>query len=141
MARRLVYLLVAAAALGGCISVHETKRVCEDTPTPAYEPAPVQLLRHVVMFKFKEGTTAADIRKIENAFCALPTKIETIYDFEWGTDVSVEDAHKGFTHCFIVSFLSEADRGVYIPHPAHKAFGEILGPHLDDVLVVDFWSN
>ncbi len=142
MSRWLACLLVALFVLGGCISVHETKRVCDDKPMPVYkEEAPVQLLRHVVMFKFKEGTTAADIRKIENAFCALPTKIDAIYDFEWGTDVSVENVSKGFTHCFVVSFLSEADRAVYLPHPAHKAFGEVLGPHLDDVLVVDFWSN
>ena len=105
----------------------------------AQEPA--QVLRHVVLFRFKEGTSAADVRKIENAFCALPAKIDAIYGFEWGTDVSVENKHKGFTHCFVVTFLSEADRAVYLPHPAHKEFGAVLGPHLDDVLVVDYWAN
>jgi hypothetical protein len=145
MLRNVVYLAVAAVLVGGCVNVQETKRVCEDPAASAYletgQRAPTQVLRHVVLFRFKEDTTTADIRKIENAFCALPSKIDVIYDFEWGTDVSVENRHKGFTHCFFVSFLSEADRAVYLPHPAHEEFGALLGPHLDDVLVVDYWAN
>ena len=46
-------------------------------------------------------------------------------------DVCVENLQQGFTHCFVVSFLSEADRAEYLPHPAHKEFGQIFGPHLD----------
>ena len=142
MVRNLLFLAVACFLLGGCISVHETKRVCEEEQYVEIEAdAPAQVLRHVVLFKFKDAATAEDVRKIESAFCALPTRIDTIYDFEWGTDVSVENRQKGFTHCFVVTFLSEADRAVYIPHPAHKEFGALLGPHIDDVLVVDYWAN
>ena len=145
MTRYVVVLVMVPVFLAGCISVHETKRVCEDPPAEttvvAQMDAPAQVLRHVVILKFKEGTSAADIRKVETAFCALPTRIETIYDFEWGTDVSVESRQKGFTHCFVVTFLSEADRAVYLPHPAHEEFGAVLGPHLDDVLVLDYWAN
>ena len=144
MVRNLVCLVVVSVLLGGCVFVHETKRVDDDEKACPYaqaEAAPAQVLRHVVMFKFKEGTDAADIRKIENAFCALPSKIDAIHDFEWGTDVSIENRQKGFTHCFFVSFLSEADRAVYIPHPAHKELGALLGPHLDDVLVIDYWAK
>ena len=139
MTRNIMYLIVVSVLLGGCVHVQETKRVYDDEQ--AYAAAPAQVLRHVVLFKFKEGTDPADVRKIENAFRALPSKIDAIYDFEWGTDVSVENKQKGFTHCFLVSFLSEADRAIYIPHPAHKEFGSILGPHLDDVLVIDYWSK
>lgn len=143
MARNLVYLIVVSALLGGCINVHETKRVCDDGSVSATveSETPTQVLRHVVLFKFKDGTSAEAIRTIENAFCALPTQIDAIYGFEWGTDVSVENRQKGFTHCFVVTFLSEADRAVYLPHPAHKELGQTLGPHLDDVLVVDYWAN
>jgi len=142
MVRNLLFLVVVCFLLGGCISVHETKRVCEEEQYVEIEAnVPAQVLRHVVLFKFKESAGAAEIRQIENAFCALPTRIDTIYDFEWGTDVSVENQQKGFTHCFVVTFLSEADRAVYIPHPAHKEFGALLGPHIDDVLVVDYWAN
>ncbi len=46
--------------------------------------------RHVVLFKFKEGTPAETITEIETAFRALPDKIDAIKDFEWGTSKTVE---------------------------------------------------
>jgi hypothetical protein len=102
---------------------------------------PGKLLRHVVLFKFKDGTTAADTKKVEDAFRALPSKIKEIKSLEWGTNNSPENLNQGFTHCFFVTFNSEKDRAVYLPHPAHKAFGEILHPYLDKVLVLDFWAQ
>jgi hypothetical protein len=102
---------------------------------------PATVLRHVVLFRFKEGTSAADIAKVEAAFAALPSKIDAIYDYEWGTNVSVEDLAHGYTHCFFVSFLSEEDRAEYLPHPAHKEFGSMLSPYLDEVTVVDYWTQ
>jgi hypothetical protein len=99
-----------------------------------------KLLRHVVLFKFKDASSAADVKKVEDAFRALPTKIKEIAAFEWGTNNSPEKINQGFTHCFFVSFKSEKDREVYLPHPAHKAFIDVLGPHLDKVLVIDYWA-
>ena len=64
-----------------------------------------------------------------------------MHGFEWGTDVSVEGKQEEFTHCFFVTFKSEADRDAYLPHPAHTAFGATLRPHLDKVLVVDYWAQ
>ncbi len=104
-------------------------------------PDSQSLLRHVVLFKFKDGTTPEQIAQVEDAFRALPAKIEAIHDFEWGTDVSVEGIARGFTHCFFVTFKSEEDRAVYLPHPEHKAFGETLRPYRDQVLVFDYWAR
>ena len=98
-------------------------------------------LRHVVLFKFKEETTVADIKKVEAAFSALPSKIPEIKSYEWGTDNSPEGLAKGFTHCFFLTFDSEEGRAVYLPHPDHKAFGAVLTPHLEDVLVLDYWAD
>ena len=95
----------------------------------------------MVLFKFSSQIPAKKIREIEEAFAALPGKIAAIEDFEWGTDISVENKQMGFTHCFLLSFKSEDDRNAYIPHPAHKAFGEILHPWLDKVCVVDYWAR
>ena len=100
-----------------------------------------KLLRHVVLFKFTDGTSAADMKKVEDAFRALPTKIKEIKAFEWGTNNSPEQLNQGFTHCFLLSFSSEKDRDVYLPHPAHKAFGDILSPFIDKVLVIDYWAS
>jgi len=99
------------------------------------------VLRHVVLFKFKEGTSSQDIKKVEDAFSALPSKIPQIMSYEWGLNNSPEGLEKGFTHCFFLTFNSEEDRAVYLPHPYHKAFGQILSPFLDDVLVIDYWTR
>lgn len=145
MARLVVCVAIASLLVGGCVVIEEKERVCAmeaDGACPlAKAKAPTQVLRHVVLLKFKDGTSAADVRTIENAFGALPSKIEAICDFEWGTDVSVEGRQKGFTHCFVVSFPSEEARAEYLPHPAHEEFGAILGPHLGDVLVIDYWAE
>ncbi len=98
-----------------------------------------KLLRHVVLFSFKEGSTDAQIKEVTDAFAELPQKIPQIKTFEWGTNNSPENLNQGFTHCFFVSFASEADRAIYLPHPAHQAFSTLLKPILDKVLVVDYW--
>jgi hypothetical protein len=142
MFRNLLCLATGAILLAGCVHVHETRHVTDEKPAAAsHDDITNRLLRHVVLFKFKDDTTDEQVGQIERAFCALPDKVDAIYDFEWGTDVSVENRQQGFTHCFFVTFRSEADRAKYIPHPAHKAFGELLGPHLDKVLVIDYWSK
>ena len=96
-------------------------------------------LRHVVMFKFKDTATPANIKTVEDAFAQLPKKITTIKSYEWGINSSPEGLNQGLTHCFILTFTSDKDRNDYIVHPAHKEFGKVLGPFLDKVTVVDFW--
>ncbi len=98
-------------------------------------------LRHVVLFKFKDDASQEEVKKIETAFRALPSKIPGIVDFEWGTNNSPEGLADGFTHCFLVTFNDEKAREVYLPHPAHKEFGALLRPHLDKVLVVDYVAS
>lgn len=98
-------------------------------------------LRHVVLFKFKDSATAQDISNVESAFAALPTKIPQIRSFEWGINNSPEGLDKGFTHCFLLTFDSEEDRAIYLPHPDHKAFGAEIGQFIEDVLVVDYFTG
>lgn len=98
-------------------------------------------LRHVVMFKFKDGTSPENIKEVENAFRELPKKIKEIKRFEWGINNSPEKHDNGFTHVFLLTFKSEEDRAAYLPHPDHKAFGKVLGPFLDKVMVLDYWAE
>ena len=98
-------------------------------------------LIHMVSFKFKPTATPLQIKEVEDAFSALKKKIPQIVSYEWGTNVSPEKHDKGFTHGFILSFKSAADRDVYLGHPDHKKFGELVGPVLVDVFVIDFWAK
>ena len=99
------------------------------------------MLRHVVLFSFKEHTAKEKIKEIEQAFMALPGRIDVIEDFEWGTDVSVENRSQGFTHCFFVSFKTKEDRDTYLPHPEHQKFVKLVEPFLKDVLVIDYLTQ
>lgn len=100
------------------------------------------VLRHVVLFKFKDDASEADVEKLNVAFNALPKAIPEIKAFEWGLNDSPENFHQGFTHCYLLTFNSVRDRdSIYAPHPAHKAFGDSLQPHLEKVFVVDYWTK
>ena len=100
-----------------------------------------KVLRHVVLFKFKPSSTPENIAAIVSSFKTLPAAIEQIVDFEWGTDISPEGKSNGFTHCFFVTFKTEADRDAYLPHAAHKEFVSVVGPHVENVCVVDYWAT
>jgi hypothetical protein len=108
---------------------------------PSPNATPEGKLRHVVMFKFKDTSSADDVKKVEDAFKALAGKLKLIKDFEWGKNSSPEKLNQGLTHCFFVTFSSEKDRDIYLTHPDHQAFVEVLKPHLDKVTVVDYWVN
>lgn len=99
------------------------------------------VLRHVVMFKFKDNAMAPDLKKVEDAFRMLPVKIGLIKDFEWGVNNSPEKLNQGLTHCFFLSFQSEKDRDAYLVHPAHKAFVDVAGPFIDKATVLDYWAH
>lgn len=108
-------------------------------PTPA--EAAEGRFRHVVCFKFKDGTPAAEIAEIEKAFAALKGQIDTIVDFEWGTSDNIEPLNDGFTHCFLVTFAEKKGLEVYLPHPAHEAFVAKIKPLLDKVFVFDYTAQ
>jgi hypothetical protein len=127
------FLLIATFLVSGCVNkTNDDSHKMENT---------TKQLRHVVMFKFKDSTSSADIKKVEVAFAALPSKISEIKDFEWGLNNSPEGINKGLTHCFFLTFDSEESRAVYLPHPAHLEFGKVLKPFLEDVLVLDYWNK
>ena len=75
------------------------------------------------------------------AFRALPAKIPQVAAFEWGTDVSVQGFSRGFTHCFVVSFASEADRDGYQAHPDHQAFIALSRPNVAQLLTFDYFAT
>ncbi len=135
--KRFIALLLGLVLAGGFFMTVVNRPIAADLPTAA----DAKLLRHVVMFKFKATSSAEDIQHVIAQFKALPSKIPAIAEFEFGTDNSPEGKADGFTHCFLLTFKSEKDREIYLPHPDHKAFGAALGPHLDKVLVFDYWTG
>lgn len=98
-------------------------------------------LRHVVLFKFKDNSPANAIQSIEAGFRALAAQLSLVRGYEWGINNSPEGINQDFTHCFFLTFDSEEDRNAYLPHPAHQEFVQMLRPHLEKALVLDYWAN
>jgi len=126
-----------SVALLAFVAVIASSERAESTPQTESKKT---MLRHVVIFKFKDTSPAADVQKVVDGFRALKSKIPEIASFEFGTNNSPEGLNDGFTHCFLVTFKSEKDRDAYLPHPAHKAFVDLLKPHLEKAMVIDYWA-
>lgn len=116
-------------------------RETTDTDDVASADQENRLLRHAVFFKFREEATDEDVQGVVDAFRELPSKIDTIVDFKYGTNNSPEGKNDGITHCFLLTFKDEAGRAVYLPHDAHKAFGKVLDSHPEKIFVVDYWGT
>ena len=100
----------------------------------------LQPVRHVLICRFRAGTTDELIETVMAAFRDLCGKIEGIVSFEYGVNNSPEGRNHGMTHVITLTFADAQARDAYLPHPEHRAFGHWLGQTgtLDDLLVIDY---
>lgn len=97
-------------------------------------------VRHIVVFRFREDATEAQIEQLTEAFRGLQHSIPGILAFEHGRNHSPEGQDQGFDHVYTITFESAEARDIYLPHPEHQAFGRTLGElgiH-EAVFVVDY---
>lgn len=100
-----------------------------------------RVLRHMVLYKFKDDVTPAQVQEVIDAFAALPKKIDAIVGFEHGTNVSIENKSEGFTHVFVVTFRNEKGRETYLSHPAHDEYVKVVRDRREKVIVFDYWTT
>jgi hypothetical protein len=100
-----------------------------------------KVLKHIVLYKFRDGLSAAEIDEVVQAFRMLPKQIDTVIGFEHGTNVSQEGKSEGLTHAFVVSFRDEKGRDAYIAHPAHQEYVKLARTRRERAVVVDFWAE
>lgn len=139
--RTLASLTLSALALLVSPTMNAQSREESKSATAASRTNRNARLNHVVSFKFKDAATKDQVKEVEEAFRTLKTKIPQIQKLIWGLNNSPEGLNKGFTHCWILTFASEADRDAYLVHPDHKEFGKLVKPVIADVFVVDFWAK
>ena len=95
------------------------------------------MIRHVVMFRWKAGVTAADVEAIAAALSGLPGRIAEIRSFEHGPDLHAVDGNADYAVAAV--FDSIDDFLTYRNHPAHMAFlTDVLAPRLEQRLAVQF---
>lgn len=100
-----------------------------------------KMLRHMVLYKFKDDLKPAQVQEVVDAFAALPGKIDSIASFEHGTNVSPEGKSEGLTHAFVVTFRDEAGRDAYLVHPAHLEYVQVVRDKREKVVVFDYWTG
>ena len=98
-------------------------------------------VKHIALFKFKEGTTEEQIDKVFEQLMDLSENVEGIEDYVSGPNNSPENMSQGYTHGYVMTFADTTARDAYLPHPEHKKFGKLLGPVMADVFVIDYWAK
>ncbi|KAK1279517.1 putative protein Pop3 [Acorus gramineus] len=96
------------------------------------------VVKHVLLARFKEDVTPDRIDQLIKGYANLVSLIQPMKSFHWGTDVSVENMHQGFTHVFESTFESVEGIAEYVAHPAHVEFANEFLPTLEKVIVIDY---
>ena len=97
-------------------------------------------IQHVVLLKWKDGTTPAQEAEVGAKLMALKDKIPGVVSISFGHQSSPEAATKGhgFDAAITVVFTDAAARDAYLPNPDHQAVVSVLKPLLADLAVVDY---
>jgi hypothetical protein len=99
-----------------------------------------KLLRHIVLFSYRDEVQTFQKAEVIRRFSELPALTGLIHEFECGRNNSPEGLNRGFEDGFLVTFLTEADRAAYLPHPAHQEFVAFLSTCVREALVFDYWT-
>lgn len=110
-------------------------------PSSAADPRPTRVLRHIVLYKFKDDLKPAELQEVVDTFAGLPKQIDHIIGYEHGTNISQEGKSEGMTHAFVVTFRDEAGLKAYLEHPAHLAYVNVVKNRREKVLVFDYWAD
>ncbi|KAL4908692.1 hypothetical protein BDW74DRAFT_166282 [Aspergillus multicolor] len=101
---------------------------------------------HIVVFHFKESTSAEKVQEVCRDVVALKEKClhprtgkPYIISFEGGKDHSPENAQHGMTHGYVAHFESREDRDYYVSEdPVHLDLGPKIAPFVEKFLCLDF---
>lgn len=95
---------------------------------------------HIVLFQFKDGTTAQQINNLFAAVDSLQHAIPGIIQISHGRDFS--NRAKGFTHGEVIRFTDKKALDNFYTHPAHaQLIRDFIKPVLADILVMDWEEN
>ncbi|WCJ27797.1 Stress-response A/B barrel domain-containing protein HS1 [Euphorbia peplus] len=102
------------------------------------EEAKKNVVKHVLLAKFKDEIQPHQLNTIINEFASLVNLIPPMKSFHWGTDLSSGNLNQGYTHIFESTFDSIEDVAEYRVHQAHVEFANIFLPSLDKLIVIDY---
>lgn len=95
-------------------------------------------IKHIVLFSFKESTNEDLLEQIHAQLLGLQETVKVLQAIEGGVDVSDENLHGGFSHCYVMTFASMADKNKYLQDTGFIALRGLLGDNLEKILVMDY---
>ena len=94
------------------------------------------MLTHVVLFKFKPGTTAQDVQTLAEGLGGLPKVIREIREYRFGQDVL--HTERSYDYALIASFDDLAAMQRYQAHPDHQKVLAHVRAIAANVIAVDY---
>lgn len=92
---------------------------------------------HIVLFRWKPGTTDAQRDAALTALRELANAIPGIVDLTCGANFT--DRAKGYDTGLVVRFRNRQALEAYLPHPAHRrVVDEVINPIREDSLALDY---
>lgn len=93
------------------------------------------MIRHVVCFRWIEGTGPEQVAAVAAGLATLPEEIPEIRRYQFGSDLGLRDGNADFA--VVADFDDEAGWRAYRDHPAHQRVSdERIGPIVADRLAV-----
>jgi hypothetical protein len=94
------------------------------------------MIKHIVMWKFKEDVAEADKLEMKRQLESLKGVVPSLVDIEIGVDVVGTEASKDMVLWSL--FHSLSDLQAYADHPAHLKVVEFVKPLVCERAVVDY---
>jgi hypothetical protein len=95
------------------------------------------MLRHVVCFRWREGTTAEQKEAVRAGLAALPAQIPEIIAYHVGHDAGIRDA--SWDLGLVAEFASRDDFFAYAAHTAHQSvIDDLITPIVAERVSVQF---
>ena len=89
------------------------------------------MLRHVVLMRWKPGTSDAQKQAVREGLAALPAAIPEIRSYQFGDDAEIVEGNYEFA--IVADFDNRSDFQTYSAHDAHqKLISELIRPILQD---------
>ncbi len=97
-------------------------------------------VQHLVVLRWKDGTTPADVAAIEAELDGLPAKVPTLVDYRHGPDLVLGEGRWDFG--IVATFADEEGWRAYDGHPDHHHLRtDVLGPHVAERAAVQIRSG
>lgn len=95
---------------------------------------------HNIQFKWKPGTTAAEVEEMKAALATLPGAVPSIRSYIFGSDLGLAaQSGNSWDFAIVAQFDDQAGWKEYLDHPVHdKVRAEVLAPRIAERASVQF---